>query len=104
MGYMGYILDVAWPIVQERFKYIVDVPSLLPGPGDTFVCRSPFGTEPFNWCVDHFGTHLTAERLNVKNIFKDTFPLNEDSIWDVSGGTFYFQNERDAAIFKIWFG
>jgi hypothetical protein len=98
-----FLLDI-WLEVEARFPYRVKVPSLLPQPNEDFVCLSPFNSEAFAWCRDHFGDHCTAERLKVKDIYQDQFSLIEDSIWDVSGATFMFKNEKDALIFKLWFG
>ena len=52
------------------------------------------------WCEDNFGKSLY--RFCFVN---DELLLNdENNVWEDWGGTFYFKNKEDAALFKLTWG
>lgn len=65
-------------------------------------------TAQYKWCSEQFGAPILE--LASKENEKETYYIMPEHQWDYwyahynGGFNFFFRNENDAALFKLWFG
>jgi hypothetical protein len=84
-------------IIRRNLPYTVD----LPTDADSQSHRRKINAA-IEWCTRENGRMAFTDPLRKANAQK--WDYNEDCRWDMLGDRFHFRNERDAAVFRVFWG
>lgn len=81
-------------LIQKRFPHSVDVEEL-----EEVFAPEFKSSEPYKWCVNRLGP-CAFELITDRGTY---WQLDKKATWDFMGNKFYFQSDKDATLFKVFF-